>query len=263
MEKEPVANKWKWLKRAYRFAKFTLIVGVLVGGCFAVVHAATLVWDAMRTQAAYAYEWGRERVTITKVVERVEILEPEKVPLLDLINQTAQEEGVHPAIIQAIAMQESGGELDPLRAVRYEPCLLYGCTRKDGTWRKAEIVPPKGLTEAERMFWASSIGPFQIIYGFHYRLCELKHFSELYDVTKGLRCAIRIVKQKLKETARIREPGDRMREVFKRYNGGGADAQAYSIKTMGHLDNILMQGFQPLTSVVPVLRENPIELEFN
>ncbi len=206
-------------------AKYLAMLGATLVFVY-VVHGGTeAVKDYFQATYAYAYQELEKRFTRTVTV--TEIVEPDKVSVEEIIDRVSSEYHVPAVIIKAMAVQESG-HWNRTNAIREEPQLLG-----------KRINPPKDLPDIERRMWVSSHGVLQVIYGFHYKYCGLTHFSQLYDPYTNIRCGVSILRKNWDSCSNIKNPGARLREALRMYNGSGEKAEAYAASVMAHLADLL------------------------
>jgi len=221
-------SRWPlWARSAWVTIKYSLTLAVTVAVCVAVSTCYHLAKMWIVAQYAYARERLEEKLTTVKVIESVRVLDPDKVPVEELITQLSADAGLNPLIIKALAIEESGHYLRTDR-IRYEDKLM------------SKVHPPKGLNLIEQQMYASSIGLTQIIYGLWKDKCKLNSFSDLLDPRTNIQCSIEILKLNLAACSKIEQPGARLREALRRYNGSGPDAEAYADRVMQRLADMLL-----------------------
>lgn len=187
-------------------------------------------------QAGYA--WGREqyfdaraavldKFTIVKQVK--EFAPADEATVEDIIRQVSVEYHIDPLVMEVLREKESaGGRL----LYRFEPTKF---TDREKTDRKL------GLSEDERRMENSSHGIFHVM-GYTARSdCGL-HWSALYDPWTSARCAATVVSRHMEATKGIASPGQRLREVFRRYNGSGPGAERYADDAMSRVAQRLYNG---------------------
>ncbi len=206
--------------------KLGTYAGLIVAGSYCVVIACEQLCDYLGAQYAYARERVTEKLTTVHVVERVQLLDPEQVPVEQLIDQLSADAGLNPLILKAIALQESGGFA---RLDRYKhEAKLMGMTKN-----------VRG-TEDEKRLWSGSWGLLQVIPIIWQKPCQLRSYSDLIDPKTNIQCGITILKLNLERCAHIKQPGARLREALRMYNGSGPDAEAYADKVMQRLADMMI-----------------------
>lgn len=216
----------RWTKRL-RLAKYLSWTAFVTVGAYSFVFCCEELRSFAGAKYAHAMELAKEKLVEVKVIEKVHVLDPERVPVEDLINQISADAGLNPLIIRALAEQESGKYL-PIDRIRYEPQLM------------PKVNAPRHLNEIERQLYASSIGLTQVIYGLHKERCGLKSYADLLDPANSIRCSIIILKANLEACRHIKQPGLRLREALRMYNGRGEMAEAYADRVMQRLADMLL-----------------------
>jgi hypothetical protein len=211
---------WKW---RFYFALFKLVVILL--GCVVVGNGVQKGWRMAQERANVVLAGLLERVTVTKVEYR----KPKDAVLDDIIKTVAKEYGIDPLILTVIVDKESAGGK---QLYRFEPRKF---SEREATDRRL------GLTDDERRMENSSHGVGHVM-GYTARQECSMHYSELYDPWDGLRCAAKIVHKHWANTAHLKSPGQRLWETFKRFNGGGPDAERYATDSMSRLATLLYKG---------------------
>lgn len=165
------------------------------------------------------------------VLDKLPKREVQKEPLdvQQAILFAAKTHGVDPLILKVISEKESAGG-NPRSLYRFEPGLYS---------RVKETKSYRDLSDSEVRMLASSHGVFHILGITAERECNL-HFSALYNVETSALCAARIVKG-IDRNLQTTHTSQRLREIFKRYNGQGQAAEAYANDAMGRLAAILYQ----------------------
>lgn len=136
---------------------------------------------------------------------------------------------IDPLILKVISDKESSGG-NSRSLYRFEPGL-YGRIKGTKAYRD--------LSDSEIRMLASSHGVFHILGITAESECNL-HFSALYNVETSAMCAAKIVKN-IEQTVKTTHASQKLREIFKRYNGQGEAAEAYANDAMGRLAAILYQ----------------------
>lgn len=171
-------------------------------------------------------EWAASLLPVRQVIQ---ILPAEQVPVEQLIEQVSEEFGLNPIVIKAMALQESGGWND-LNRMKEEPQLLV-----PQKGQPAQIAPPRGLNDVEKLMWATSHGLLQVIYGFHYKTCELRNPMQLHDPLINLRCGTKVLRILIDKYDTVSDPERRLWLAYRDYNGSGKGAEAHADKVISHL----------------------------
>jgi hypothetical protein len=226
METTEKKRGWK-LRAAWAMSKYAVIVGVVIIAATGITRASETVADKAWQGYEAAYDAAIEKLTRVEVVHQ--IVSPEDMPVGDIIERVAAEEGIPAIILKSIAIQESGKYYRTDR-IRFEPHLM------------SRVKPPAHLNDIEKQLYASSIGLMQIIYGFHKERCGFNSVTDAFDPYTSVRCACAILKANLAAAPKeMRSPGARLRYAIKRYNGDGERAEAYTEQVMARLADLLLE----------------------
>lgn len=154
--------------------------------------------------------WILSKVSIEVPVERLIEIDPNQKAIGELIIEESERAGVPEIITRAMATVESGHKLNPF-ATRFEPSVYARIKADDDVTRRA---------------LASSHGILQVM-GFHAaETCKgiVRHWSELYQAQKGLRCGLKILNDCLGRLKNITDASERFTKALGCYNG---DADSY------------------------------------
>jgi len=213
-------------KRLLKALKYILITAIIIAASYAVVIACTLTINWCGVKYAEASQAVRDKLTTVQVVEKTTVLDPEKVPVEQLIDQLSADFGVNRLIVRAMALQESGG-WSRVDRYRFEPKLL-------------PLTKSIRGTDDEKKLWAGSWGLLQVIPIIHAKRCGLSSYSELIDPKTNIECGLTILTENLKRHSEIKSPAERLRLALRDYNGSGPDAENYSNAVMSRLANMLL-----------------------
>jgi hypothetical protein len=209
----PVASRTLRVRLALMLCKVTL--GVTF--CCAVSHGVSLLWVRGVQEAAALKVRALDYLAPTVTPK-----EPTEEELGDLVARVSRERDIDPLILSVIAdMESTGGKW----LYRFEPEKFQEISRQG---------PHTRASDAERRMLASSHGPFHVLGLSAAHYCRL-HWSKLYQPLPGARCAADIVQKHWKDTAGTRSTGERVREVFRKYNGSGDRAERYADDAMRKL----------------------------
>lgn len=196
------------------------IVGIAI--CVLVTTGLKIAFNFTVAKATQVKEKVLEALPKKEVAQR-------PLSLGESIVKASKTTGVDPLILQVISEKESAGG-DGRSLYRFEP-NLFSRLRGDRSY--------KDLSDSEVRMLASSHGAFHILGLTAERECGL-HFSKLYDTEKSALCAARIVKR-IDETVKAKATEQRLKEIFRQYNGQGPAAESYAKDAMGRLAAILYQ----------------------
>ena len=196
------------------------IVGIAI--CVLVTTGLKIAFNFTVAKAAQVKEKVLEALPKKEVAQR-------PLSLSESIAKASKVTDVDPLILQVISEKESSGG-DSRSLYRFEP-NLFSRLRGDRSY--------KDLSDSEVRMLASSHGAFHILGLTAERECGL-HFSKLYDTEKSALCAARIVKR-IDETVKAKATEQRLKEIFRQYNGQGPAAENYARDAMGRLAAILYQ----------------------
>lgn len=203
---------------------FALKIGGVIGVCLGIAHITNVVVEVATARAMEAKEAVIERVTVVKTV--TEYREIDDATLGDIIVKTSLEYKVDPLVLTVLAEKESrGGEA----LYRFEPAKY-----QELSGRKEY----KHLSSDELRMVASSHGVFHVMGYSAKAYCNMP-WHRLYDAWASARCAATIVSKLYKDTEDVKTPSARVREVFRRYNGAGENAERYADDAMNRLAGIL------------------------
>ena len=216
-------STWKWWATK-------LLLKVVVGVALAVGLGRAV--DVATVWATTQYGIVREKVLDLVTVERVrtEYKEPSEGTLADLVTRASAEQHIDPLILAVIADKESGGGK---ARYHFEP-EMFESLRASGKY--------KGVSTDELRMLCSSHGVFHVLGHTAQRECDLP-WHALYQPLTSARCAASIVARHWKETSGLSaNPGKRLREVFKRYNGSGPMAERYADDAMERVATEIYKG---------------------
>lgn len=148
-------------------------------------------------------------------------------PLMVIIDIAARTNNVDPLILQVIVEKESNNG-DTRSLYRFEPDL-FSRLRGQSQYRN--------LSDSEVRMLASSHGAFHILGLTAERECGL-HFSKLYNNEIAAHCAAKIVRR-IDDNVQAKATSERLKEIFKRYNGQGKAADMYASDAMVRLASLL------------------------
>jgi len=151
--------------------------------------------------------WLLKQVSIEVPVERLIEVDPNQKAIGELIIEESERAGVPEIITRAMATVESGHKLNPF-ATRFEPSVYSRIKADDDVTRRA---------------LASSHGILQVM-GYHAaETCKgiVRHWSELYQAQKGLRCGLKILNDCLGKASKIVDASERFTRALGCYNGDG------------------------------------------
>jgi hypothetical protein len=192
--------------------------------CLAISRGLEAMWAELVTKVDVAKAAVIDKLTVTKVV--TEYKEVDDASLGEIITRIAKDHEIDPLVLAVLAEKESAGGK---ALYRFEPRKF------------SELLNSKkyrGVSENELRMIASSHGVFHVM-GYSARdYCDL-HWSQLYNPWVAARCAAVIVARHSRDTADIKDPSVRVREVFRRFNGSGPDAERYADDAMARLAAIL------------------------
>ncbi len=221
-------NKSQRHARKFKLIIFGLKLTFFLCICLCVSRLVDLAFEVASVHAMRARDALLEKVTVVKTI--TEYREVDDATLGDIIVKTAKEFDVDPLILMVLAEKESrGGDQNSLYAFEAKKFEELRNNKKYRTTSTNEL----------RMI-ASSHGVFHVMGYSAKDYCNL-HWSRLYDVWTAARCSALIVQQKSKEIDGIKDPTVRIREVFRRYNGGGEEADKYADDAMSRLAGILYE----------------------
>lgn len=212
-----VTARWGWkLSLTWWIMKYGTIFAASVATSFAITFYVTQLGSWGYAKGIELYD---QTLSLLPKREVVMFVSPEKVPTEKLLDMVSAEMKFDPAILRAIAMQESGGYTATNR-VRDEPQLLT----------RGLIKPPANLNNIEKLLWASSHGILQIIFGFHYKECSLppNGWDQLHDPLTNIRCGATILRNNARKYATIKSSGDRLWHALRDYN----NSDEYADKVM-------------------------------
>lgn len=202
-------STWKWWA--------TKQLTRLVVGCGLAVGVARGV-DAVTTWGQVQYALARERV-LDLVPVRTEVREVSELELGDIVAQVSKAHGLDPIVMETLVELESGG--GKFR-YRFEPGL-YAALRRSSKY--------KGRSDDEVRMMASSHSEFHILGASGEHFCGLK-WHQLHTTPTAAQCAGTILGKLFAEEKATREPGERLRRVFRKWNGSGEIAERYADKAM-------------------------------
>lgn len=224
---EQAKEKAKRKRRLSLFVgKHLLLLALIIAGAMAINWSAEQIGNWLYGQYAQAAQVVAEKLTRERVVR--EVVPPSQLEVDEIIEEVSRKHGLNPIILRALVRQESGDRLDRMR---YE----------DKIYRNAKFPPY--LNDGEKRVWASSIGPGQVIYVLWRGFCGWDSLSAAFDPWQSLDCSARILKRNLsdKEVQKLTTPAARLREALRRYNGSGADAEAYADTVMSGVASLLLK----------------------
>jgi hypothetical protein len=220
---DTVPKAWK-LRLGIHLALGSLAIAAGTVGSLAIVRGLPILWNEATLFVEEAKASMVERITFTRVV--TEYKELDSTTLAQVIQRVASERKIDPLILSVIAEKESAGGV---ALYRFEP------TKFEQLRNSKQF---KGRSVDELRMIASSHGPFHVMGYSAEHYCGLQ-WHRLYDTLTAARCTGEIVGKLYQDTAHIKDPSARVREVFKRYNGTGADAERYADDAMARLAGIL------------------------
>lgn len=137
----------------------------------------------------------------------------------EIAKKTAKSEGVPWAVMETIILKESSPAWNQF-SFRFEP-------------HKRKELGDAG---------ACSYGITQVLYGYHKKTCGLENPLQLYNPEIAVKCGAMV----LKSCYRKAKGGykQRVRDMFKCYNGSGADADRYANDAMSKLDDMLYKNIK-------------------
>lgn len=169
-------------KQSSYFRVLTTICGIitLIVASFPISRNALLAWENTKRASLDFYD---STIALLPRSAALTVVEPDQASIEAILDQVSKELDLDPAILRAMAIQESG-KYSATNLIRYEPQLLQS------NGRRPQIVPPKELSEIERQLWASSHGLLQVVFGFHYKECKLgiRDWAKLYNPLINARC---------------------------------------------------------------------------
>ena len=202
-----------------------IVLGKVVVGAAMCVLVTTALKITLNFTIAKASQ-AKERVL--DVLPKKEVAQ-RPLTLSESITRASRAYDVDPLILQVISEKESAGG-DSRSLYRFEP-NLYARLRAEKAYR--------ALSDSEVRMLASSHGVFHILGLTAERECQM-HFSKLYSVEASAMCAARIVRR-IDDSLKAKATSQRLREIFKQYNGQGKMAEEYASDAMVRLAAILYQ----------------------
>lgn len=169
-----------------------------------------------------SYIWDQIQVRIEVPVEVP--YDPNELPLADLIRAESDRAGIPEVITLALAHVESGKSLEPF-STRFEPHIYNN---------------QKASNDFDRRAMSSSHGLLQVM-GFHAQNCGLKHWSQLYQPQRNIRCGLKILNDCLARYKSVATQSDRLTKALGCYNG---DAVTYPLKVKAALADIVVNNLK-------------------
>lgn len=210
---EPRKAKRKRKSFLWLMLKGGLLLAALYG-----TGAATekgLEWG--KSEATRLHELVMSRLRTVEVVK--EYVDPLDHATPELIEIVSKEMGINPVITDAIIQKESSYQNS---SIRTEEKL---CDR-------LQVQDDNGV------MLCSSHGLMQILGIEARRQCKIE-WSQLYDRRTNIKCGLTILKNNLVQT-KEKQPGRRLREALRIYNGSGPKAEAYADSVMSLIADRLL-----------------------
>lgn len=147
----------------------------------------------------------RIEIPVDRIVEVP--IDPNERDLQTIITDESSRAGVPGLITLAMAHVESSTSLNQF-ATRFEPSTYTRIKADNDTTRRA-LASSHGLLQV--MGWHASTTCKGIV----------RHWSELYQPVKNLRCGLKILNDCLGKFAKITDPSERVTKALGCYNGDG------------------------------------------
>lgn len=223
-EEQVVRPKQRRLKVALFF--FFLKAGFLIAGAMSFSRLVTMGENYAQAQGAKIWDTIAAQFSVVKVV--AEMSEKTPATLDAVISQVSREEGLDPRILRVVAVKESA---EGRHLYNFEPALF----------QRLIVKHRNKFAEDEVRMLSSSHGIFHLLGETARTECSL-HWSKLYDPLTNARCSARYLRRLWDSNSGIKDSGDRLWQMFKSYNGSGANAEAYANNAMKLLGGMLYAG---------------------
>lgn len=197
-------------------------LGVIIAGSFAISMLSLKCYDYITWKAEVAYAIVLDYLPQREVHH---FISSDNTPVEKIFVLFSQEIEVDAILLTAMAQQESG-VYEITNRVKFEPHLLQSWKDDKGRVHPPQINPPRNLNNIEKQLWASSHGILQVIFGFHYKTCNLPEnsWNQLYDPLINIRCGAHILKSYAARYSNIKDQSQRVWLALRDYNGSDAYA---------------------------------------